>query len=173
MKAPNEKELGILAASVGLKVHKECGGYRLRIDGGHDVFPNNGICPVTTRRECLVFIKGLLEGSKLADKDGGIHCPKCNQYIQIIKKKRQKVAIDCRCYDCLQCYRYENWCRIKLCGIRNLKKPIKCKHFEDRCNKCEDGEYPCVYGIERENCGREIIVSEGGPPKGIQERSKA
>jgi hypothetical protein len=31
---------------------------------GHNIFPENGICPVTTKRECLIFLNGVLFANK-------------------------------------------------------------------------------------------------------------
>jgi len=74
-KAISRKELDTLAEPVGLQVHKECGGYRLVKDVGgvrSDVFPDSGICPVATKRECLLFLKGAYYriGHWLATKQG-------------------------------------------------------------------------------------------------------
>lgn len=30
----------------------------------------------------------------------------------------------------------------------------KPKHKKRKCNKCLNGEHPCLYGIQRDNCGR-------------------
>lgn len=57
------KELDDLAGPVGLQVHKECGGYRL-VKGGRNIFPDSGVCPVVTKRECLTFLKGVHFGRK-------------------------------------------------------------------------------------------------------------
>lgn len=57
MKRISRKELDDIADSIGLRVHKECGGYRI-VKDGRDIFPSDGICPVTTKRECLAFLKG-------------------------------------------------------------------------------------------------------------------
>jgi len=54
-------ELDTLASGVGLQVHRECGGYRL-VMGGRNVFPDCGVCPVTTKRELLIFLKGMIFG---------------------------------------------------------------------------------------------------------------
>lgn len=64
-KVVTRKELDTLAEPVGLQVHKECGGYRLVKDVSgvrSDIFPDSGICPVATKRECLLFLKGAYYG---------------------------------------------------------------------------------------------------------------
>ncbi len=53
------KEIDELAKRFGFIIHKECGGYRI-VKDNKDIFPNIGICPVTTKRECLTFLKGCL-----------------------------------------------------------------------------------------------------------------
>lgn len=52
-----DKELHDKAMSAGLKVEHDCGGYRLVKDHSY-VFPNSGVCPTTTKRECMTFLQG-------------------------------------------------------------------------------------------------------------------
>jgi hypothetical protein len=54
------EELDSTAAEAGFRIQAECGGFRIMKDG-RDVFPNAGICPVASKRECMVFLLGWLE----------------------------------------------------------------------------------------------------------------
>ena len=63
-KIVTRKELDEWAHSVGLSVHHECGGYRV-VQGTKNIFPDCGICPVTTKRDCLIFLRGVLFGRRV------------------------------------------------------------------------------------------------------------
>lgn len=52
------KELDELAQAAGLEIHHECGGFRIQA-GGRNVFPDGLVCPVTTKRECWIFLMGV------------------------------------------------------------------------------------------------------------------
>ena len=56
------QELDDLARSLGLLIHHDGGGFRaVRQDRGY-VFPDGGICPTATKRECMTFLKGVRFG---------------------------------------------------------------------------------------------------------------
>ena len=58
----NLEDLRIRAANAGLQVQHECGGFRLvnAADGGRaDVFPDGGVCAVTTARALSIFLDGM------------------------------------------------------------------------------------------------------------------
>lgn len=55
------KELEELAAKANLGIQHDCGGYRVvALLGCYNayLFPDGGICPTTTKRECAIFLKG-------------------------------------------------------------------------------------------------------------------
>lgn len=60
------KELYELAYKAGLSIQHDCGGYRVVAKQGRPcnsyVFPDTGICPTATKRECLIFLKGWIAG---------------------------------------------------------------------------------------------------------------
>jgi hypothetical protein len=60
------KELHEIAEKAGLHIQHDCGGYRVVAtqEGSYNayVFPDSGICPTTTKHECLVFLKGWIAG---------------------------------------------------------------------------------------------------------------
>jgi len=54
-------ELCDLANSLGMGIQHDCGGYRVvRQEGlGYQyVYPDGGICPTATKRQCLAFLMG-------------------------------------------------------------------------------------------------------------------
>jgi hypothetical protein len=55
------RELDDLAGKVGLQVHRECGGFRV-VKDGKNIFPDCGVCPVATKVDCLIFLKGVFFG---------------------------------------------------------------------------------------------------------------
>ena len=52
-------ELEELAVKAGLTVQHDCGGFRLVRDASM-IFPNTGVCPTATARECAIFLNGVL-----------------------------------------------------------------------------------------------------------------
>lgn len=55
----SEFDINNLASKLGLSIQHDCGGYRVVRDTSY-VFPDYGICPTATRRECYIFLKGML-----------------------------------------------------------------------------------------------------------------
>lgn len=62
-----QSEIEELAAAAGLSIHHECGGFRVQQDG-RNLFPEGLICPTTTKRECLAFLRGVHVGIKRVPK---------------------------------------------------------------------------------------------------------
>jgi len=65
----SSKELQELVDKAGLMIQHDCGGYRVcrQLEGSSGyqyLFPADGICPIATKRECVVFVKGLLIGKQ-------------------------------------------------------------------------------------------------------------
>ena len=62
------KELHEAASQAGLHIQHDCGGYRLVAEQGRPsnsyVFPDGGVCPTATKRECLIFLKGWNAGRR-------------------------------------------------------------------------------------------------------------
>lgn len=56
-------EIDELASKLGLFVHRECGGFRIMDGKNKNIYPNNGICPVTSLRECYTFLLGVKHAS--------------------------------------------------------------------------------------------------------------
>lgn len=55
------------ADKAGLGIQHDCGGYRIVEDEGggfHYLFPDSGICPTATKKECGIFLLGIIEGRK-------------------------------------------------------------------------------------------------------------
>ena len=66
MKHVTRGELDEAAEAVGMWIQHDCGGFRVvkdNRDGGHSyIFPNGGVCPTATKKECLIFLKGVATG---------------------------------------------------------------------------------------------------------------
>lgn len=59
------EDLTAEARSLGMEVQHDCGGFRLTVTSGAGwryVFPDGGICPTATKRECMTFLKGVKYG---------------------------------------------------------------------------------------------------------------
>jgi hypothetical protein len=52
-----QKELYDKALILDLEIQHDCGGYRI-IQSGHSLFPEGGICPTATRRDCMIWLEG-------------------------------------------------------------------------------------------------------------------
>lgn len=52
------QEITDLATELDLTIQHDCGGYRV-VKGNSNLFPNTGICPTATKRECLYFLLGM------------------------------------------------------------------------------------------------------------------
>lgn len=57
-------ELNDLARKCGLAIQHDCGGYRVVTLDNSYVFPNSGICPTVTKRDCWHFLLGYATGRK-------------------------------------------------------------------------------------------------------------
>ena len=56
-------ELRSKAHVLGLEIQHDCGGYRVVSDGnGRNIFPDGGICPTATKKECSIFLLGYIAG---------------------------------------------------------------------------------------------------------------
>ena len=72
MKPIRRSDLDAAAESVGLRVQHDCGGFRLvqwassamgkGWAGNRYVFPDTGICPTATKRQCWIFLSGYMAG---------------------------------------------------------------------------------------------------------------
>ena len=63
-------ELEEAARRAGLSTQHDCGGYRL-VQAGPDggfryVHPAGGVCPTVTKRECMIFLSGFMEGKRVS-----------------------------------------------------------------------------------------------------------
>jgi hypothetical protein len=56
-------ELDYAAMKAGLTIQHDCGGFRVVRDATY-LFPDGGVCPTATARECMIFIKGFEEGRR-------------------------------------------------------------------------------------------------------------
>lgn len=56
------------ARAAGMGIQHDCAGFRLvrsSPGGGWEyVYPNGGICPTATKRECMVFLEGYQKGKR-------------------------------------------------------------------------------------------------------------
>lgn len=52
-------EIEALADKCNLAIQHDCGGFRVVTKGLRYVFPDSGICPTATKRECLHFLMGV------------------------------------------------------------------------------------------------------------------
>jgi hypothetical protein len=63
---PTTDELYGLAAQAGLAIQHDCGGYRVVVSDSSDahgyryVFPDTGICPTASRKQCFIFLMGAM-----------------------------------------------------------------------------------------------------------------
>jgi hypothetical protein len=51
------------ARSLDVDIQHDCGGYRI-VKGGRSLFPEGGICPTATRRDCMIWLTGFWWGRK-------------------------------------------------------------------------------------------------------------
>lgn len=61
-------ELIDLAFEARLAIQHDCGGYRVVSLEGFYLFPDGGVCPTATRKECAIFIRGYLKHKQQGGK---------------------------------------------------------------------------------------------------------
>lgn len=59
-----ESDLYNLAMKCGLIIQHDCGGFRVVATDNSHVYPNGGVCPTATKRECWTFLSGYILGKK-------------------------------------------------------------------------------------------------------------
>jgi hypothetical protein len=65
-------ELDDLAARLGVTIQHDCGGFRVA-NAGRYLFPDGGVCPTASARECLIFMKGMKRERDTTQANGPDH----------------------------------------------------------------------------------------------------